>query len=129
MPDERLDSEIEVIPDEDFVFMRAYKDRIKDGVPRPSAFEAHGGGLSVDWDRYATPEQTRARGKNAQHNAVVSMGVGAIRALSCSPEVVHAPLPENKAHSHVGIPEDPAVELELRIKLSRLAVVVIPILP
>lgn len=79
MADERLEFPIEDIPDCDCVFMRAYRDRVKNGVVRPSAFEPHKGGLSVDWDRYSTADATLSRANNPTNYAVVRMGVGLIR--------------------------------------------------
>lgn len=128
MADDQISFLVELIPDEDSVFMRAYKDRVKDGIAGPSAFKPHGSGLSVDWDRYSTPEDTRSRAKkNPSHNAVVRMVVGEIRNINESLDVRHAPLPENQAHAEVNLPDDNADQSEVRVKLSRLATIVIPV--
>ena len=103
--------------------MRAYKDRMKNGVPSPSAFKPQGNGnLSVDWDKYSTPEQTRDRARQPMDNAVLRMIVANIRQLDVS--VIHVPVLENRAHSEVEFPED---HTEVRLKLSRIATIAIPL--
>ena len=126
MADERLAFQVEVIPDHSSVFMRAHRDRVKNGVARPSAFEPHGDGLSVDWDRYSTADATLSRTTNNPANsAVVQMGVGPIRAIRDGLDVIHDPLPNNQAHSLVNLPEDRVEETAVRLKLSQLATIVI----
>jgi hypothetical protein len=121
--DEESEFPVEPIPDADAVFMRAYKDRMKNGVPSPSAFKPQGNGnLSVDWDKYSTPDQTRNRAKQPTDNAVLRMIVANIRQLEVS--VVHVPLLENQAHSEVKLPEN---HTEVRLKLSRIATIAIPV--
>ena len=126
MADERLSFPVEDIPDPDSVFMRAHRDRVKNGVARPSAFEPHGGSLSVDWDRYSTATETHSRARNPAHNAVVQVGVGPIRAIRQGLDVKHDPLPDNRSHAQVNLPADNVEQTEVRLNLSRLATIVIP---
>lgn len=116
---------IEEIPDDDSVFMRAHRTRMRDGAPRASAFEPHGGSMSVDWDKYSTACDTRARGKKPEDNAVVQMVVSAIRNENLG--VNHAPELDNQAHTDVMLPADNGEQTEARLKLSRLATVVVPL--
>jgi hypothetical protein len=52
--------EIEPIPDSDLIYLRVHKSQIDpDGVVIHRAFEEHGGGMSTNWAKYATPESTR----------------------------------------------------------------------
>ena len=118
---------VEIIPDSNSVFMWAHKDRMKTGSPSVSTFTSHGGGMSVDWDRYSSAEQTRQRAKIPNDNAVISLGVGDIRAINDSLDVTHTPISGNQAHSEVNLPDDNADLTEVRLKLKRIASVVIPL--
>ena len=100
---------------------------MRDGKPMTGAFDPHNGGTSVDWDKYSTPEQTRARAKRPELNAVVRMGVGEIRGVDDALDVIHRPLPDNQAHSEIPLPDEGPAQSELRVKLTRIAVVVIPL--
>ena len=54
----------EKISDQDHLFMRIHKDfRESDGTPMPVAFRNHGEGMSTDWQKYATPQETRRRAR------------------------------------------------------------------
>jgi len=120
-----LDFQIEEIPDADSVFMRAHKDYIRDGDLMSGVFREQDGGMSVDWDRYATPEDTRARAKTPSKNAVLSLSVAGIRKIR-ELDVKHTPEATNRAHSEVDLPDDREDLTEVRLLLRRLAVIVIP---
>jgi hypothetical protein len=93
-----------------------------------SAFVPKGNGrLSVEWDKYATPVQTRSRGKIPEDNAVLQMGAGSIRQIREGLDVEHVPLPENQAHSEIDLPLGRAEQTEARLMLRRIATVVIPL--
>ncbi len=69
----------------------------------PIAFRNHppeSGGMSTDWEKYATAEQCRNRAKIPADNAVIRMNAGRIRQIP-GQTVEHAPLPENRAHTEV----------------------------
>ena len=70
---------IEVIPSADSVHMRAHESYYRDGELMPGVFTAKNGGMSVDWGKYASPEDTRLRAKKPAKNAVLSLSVASIR--------------------------------------------------
>lgn len=115
---------VEDIPNRDSVFMRAHKDYIRDGDIVPGVFREQDGSMSVDWDKYATPEDTRKRAKNPSNNAVLSLSVEGIRKIR-NLNVRHAPESANRAHSEVDLPDDREHLTEARLLLLRLADVVI----
>jgi hypothetical protein len=117
----------EEIPDDATVFMRLHQTLFRDGAIMPVAFKDHGGGMSVDWSKYASPEETRARARQPAKNAVISMGVQAIRSIEgllVEHEPVQenglddkgGPIPPNRAHSEVFGEKTE----ERRLKLSRI---------
>ena len=76
---------------------------------QPGVFRSHDGGMSVDWEKYSSPEETRQRSQIPQDNAVICLPVAKIRNIS-NLDVEHTPdhTPEsmNRAHSDVvGFPE------------------------
>ena len=117
------DWQIEDIPDSDHLFMRVHAASFaRDGRVSAGAFKNHGGGMSTDWDKYSTAAETRARGrKPPEEYWVVSMNVGEVRQVP-GQTVDHSPLPDNRAHTDVRGEKDE----EVRIKLRRLSLVVIP---
>lgn len=118
---------IEQIPDDAFVYMRAHSQFFRDEELQPGVFRIHLGGMSVDWDKYATPEETRKRAKAPEQNAVLSMPVRGIRAID-SLRVEHKPLPENRAHSEVlNFPDGGEDLTEIRVRLRRISDVVVRI--
>jgi hypothetical protein len=101
---------------------------------RPNHFREQGNGMSVDWAKYSTPQETRNRSRRSEPKdyAVISFVVGAIRSIKAL-EVVHSPVqentvdevgqvvPPNRAHSDVtGISSPPEEKVEKRLKLSRI---------
>ena len=128
MADAQVAFPIEVIPNEAAAFMRAHKTRIRDGLPTLSAFVPKGnGGLSVDWDKYSTPEEARSRGKVPGDNAIIRMGVGDIRQIEEGIDIKHKPLSENRAHSEIGLPSEGPAQAEIRVMLNRIATIILPI--
>ena len=77
--------------------------------------------MSTDWEKYATPSDTKDRGRVPADNGVVSLPVGGARSIPQGVE--HTPNAENRAHADVLGEKTP----EVRIKLRRLAVWVIPV--
>ncbi len=120
---EVIDWQPEQIPDPNRLFMRIHETfRKPDGTPAPGAFRNHGEGMSTDWQKYATPQETRRRAKQPEHNAVVTLHVGSVRQLP-EQQVEHTPDVErdNRAHTDVYGKKDE----EVRIKLKRIAEIVI----
>lgn len=109
--------------DEDFLFVRIHKTfRKRDGtislgwvknLPTPTH------GMSTDWNKYATPEQTRARGKKpANEYAVGRLKVGKIRAIP-QQTISHTPDRENNNRAHTDIFGDKENDPEVRVLFGR----------
>ena len=92
----------EPIPDSDDVFMRAHQVHFRNDQLQPGVFRQQGDGMPVDWEKYSTPLQTRARAANPFQNAVIALNVGRIRDIP-GLQVQHTPDSErrNRAHSDV----------------------------
>lgn len=118
---------IEEIPDADSVFMRARREHIRDGELLPGVFKDRGG-MSVNWDKYASAEDTKKQAsKNPDHNAVISMPVVEIRKID-DLRVEHTPETTNQAHSDVfGLPQKGEQLTEVRFLLRKIAPIVIPL--
>lgn len=123
---------IEPIPDDGRVFMRAHRQHFSQGELGHGVFRRREEGLSVDWDRYSTAEDTRARANSdPKDNAVISLLVGCIRKihpLTVDHDPISVPPEErNRAHSLIrNLPE--ASDLtEARFKLRRCAKIAIPL--
>jgi hypothetical protein len=115
---------VEEIPNEDFLFLRVHKNLLNFGESVPKGvFRDQGDGMSTDWDKYSTAEQTQQRAKRspAADNGVLKLNVGGIRAIA-SLSVQHEPLPDNRAHTEVFGEKNP----KARVLLQRLAEWVIP---
>lgn len=95
----------EPIPDSDDLYYRVHVNLLKtvDGKLGPNCFrDPTGQGMSTDWSKYATPEQSRA-GKGidkAANYGVTGLHVGHVRRIDAL-SVIHEPLEENDAHTHV----------------------------
>ena len=77
--------------------------------------------MSTDWSKYSTPMNTRDRARNPDRNGVISLGVGAVRAI---PQVVgHSPIASNRAHTDVAGEKS----TEVRAMLRRIAVWELPV--
>jgi hypothetical protein len=100
---------IENIPGEDLLYMRVHRNYIQNGEPIPGVFQNHGEGeqegMSTDWSKYSTAEQTKLRAANpAWKGGVIQMIVGDVRRIPRQ-TVEHAPLPDNQAHTNVKGPK------------------------
>ena len=105
---------IDDIPDEDLLFMRVHKNEIQGDKPVPGVFRNRGErdqeGMSTDWSHHSTAEQTKLRATNqAWKGGVIEMVVGDVRKIPRQ-TVVHAPLPDNRAHTNVKGPKSGSVE-------------------
>jgi len=119
---------IEAIPDADSVLMRAHRAFLPGGKLEPGVFRAQGYGMSVNWDRYASAEETKQQAtKNPDDNAVIRMPVIGIRRID-DLKVEHTPELANRAHSDVyGIPENAERRTEVRVLLLRITEIVLPL--
>jgi hypothetical protein len=87
------------------------------------------GGMSTDWSRYSTPQETRERAKDPAINGVIEMTVGDVLAIPTTPKqkVLHTPIqnhpnPEikdNRAHTDVLGPKDDNEIKRLFSRISR----------
>lgn len=118
----------EVIPDGDSVYYRVHYQLCLEGGIRPNIFREQGGTMSVDWDKYSTPTETRDRARHPAENGVVSLNVGSVRTIRAL-VVEHFPLPHNRSHSGVtGMSVLPKEGLaEARVHLARIARAEIPV--
>jgi len=101
---------IEVIPDNDSVYYRVHQSSIIQGKIIPYAFREIGEGMSTDWAKYSTPQESRGRAKNPFQNAIVSLVVARLKNLRL--EVAHSPTEKNRSHTNVK-----GIDVEIRIKL------------
>ncbi|MBI3896512.1 MAG: hypothetical protein HY313_11340 [Acidobacteria bacterium] len=120
---------VEEIPDAELVFMRARREHIRDGELQPGVFRSHGNGMSVNWERYASAEETKQQAqlvkKDPDNYAVISMPVIRIRRID-DLRVEHTPEPTNRAHSDVfGLPQKGEQLTEIRLRLRDIATIVI----
>jgi len=92
---------IEIIPDSDFLYRRIHSSILissqnENDIP-PFAFKDNNG-ISTDWNKYSTPEESQYRASEPEKNGIIQIKVALIR-LYKNLTIVHAPLPSNRAHS------------------------------
>lgn len=130
----------ELIPDEDLLYKFVHQQWFKKtGEVSPTFFKnvmdpltGHSG-MSTDWSRYSSPEETRSRAKDPAINGVIEMTAVDVRAI---PEqtVEHTPIQNNPNpkikdnHSHTDVfgSKD---DLEIKRLFSRKCRIVISLLP
>lgn len=92
--------------------------RLRDGtIALHGAMHNKGDGLSGDWSKYSTAEESRMRRKEPSKNGVIRLQVGSVRKLP-GQTVEHRPILSNQSHSVILGAKDE----EVRLKLSRLAI-------
>jgi hypothetical protein len=127
MVDELISEEI---PNSDSVFMRAHRSYFRDGKLEHGVFKAKDGpGMSVDWEKYSSAEDTRQRARNPRDNAVLALSASGIRSIE-GLDVRHVPEPQNRSHSEVNLPDKDTKREELikvRFFLHRIAEIIIPV--
>jgi hypothetical protein len=113
---------IEFIPDVDIVFRRVHINDLHNWRNlekiQPNIFRSDLDGMSVNWNKYATAEQTQ--GNNPGKNGLIQFNVGEIRAVPEQLNVIHSPTFENRSHSSV-IDITPSNKAKTRKKLSLIA--------
>ena len=109
---------VEEIPDTDSLYRSIHQQWVKPDSIEPAAFRDDR--MSVDWARYSTPQEARARRKRPEDNAVVQLIAGQVRSLP-SQHVEHTPIVENRSHSEVIGEKTPRVRMEL----ARICILVI----
>jgi len=108
---------VEEIPDPDALFYRVSICWLRptDPKPHPGVFRENKGSISVDWEKYSTAAQTRARQGGPERFAVLKIIVGGARSID-GLTVVHSPVqgvegqPDNRAHSSIFGLESPGSE-------------------
>jgi len=81
--------------------------------------------MSVDWAKYATPQETRGRARTKDtDNAVVQLLAGKVRSVA-GQRVEHSPNPSQNNRAHADVIGEKTTEV--RTLLSRICVVVIPL--
>ena len=106
---------VEIIPDEDHLFMRAHRNFIRDRQLIPGVFRDQGDGMSTNWKKYcATPEEARAMAKNPADNGIISLQTGKIRKIQPL-SVEHAPdhIRDDRSHTEVRGKKDSEIRLRL----------------
>jgi len=104
---------IEDIPDPDRLYYRIHRSYYPEGKLNLSVFRDIQGGMSVDWEKYSTPTETRSRANNPEANGVISMVAVDVRSIP--QQVEHRPSKSNVSHSEIIGQKSP----EVRLKLSR----------
>src|SRR5688572_3255448 len=89
----------EEIPNSAFLFRRIHHVFFDTETGHISSGAFDGQEMSVNWDQYATAEQTALQDASANTVAVVSLLTGFCRGVEQT--VVHDPVSENRAHSLV----------------------------
>lgn len=109
--------ESESIPDSDLLWRWVPRNKINSKArPTPAAFKEHGTGMSTDWNKYSTAEESRRRSPRPSDFGIARFCVANIRALTLT--VAHSPRDWDQAHSDVtGIGDE-----EIRMKLRDLAI-------
>jgi hypothetical protein len=111
----------EDIPDEDHLYLRVAPALVDRGIIYPGAYINHGRGMSTNWDKYSTPENTRnmaRKDRDPNTYTVVSLNAGRVRGIVASPQFVeHTPRNHNRAHTDI-VGEK---TLDARIQFSRIA--------
>ena len=111
----------EDIPDGDRLFYRVHRSLCRRGEIGVNVFRHQGDGMSTDWEKYSTPEESRNRAKKPLENAVVSLIAGEVAKIP-GQQIEHTPIPRNRSHADVFGEKN----VEVRVHLRRLAVVEIP---
>ena len=113
---------VEFIPDLDHVFRRVHINFLVNwkypNIVPPNIFRSDKDGMSVNWDKYSTAQQSL--GLDIEKNGVAQLNVGQIRADPEHLDVKHTPTFENRSHASVlGI--TPSNNAKTRKKLSKIA--------
>lgn len=99
------DWEVEDIPNPARLYLRVHINNLRDKQLHPGVVREQGeDGMSVDWDKYSTPQEARLRAKKPEKVGIVTLIAGAVRGIE-GVDVIHDPIrdpPEpNRAHSLV----------------------------
>ena len=123
-----------IIPPDDKLFRRIPKTTFwnlirklgmtKDYIP-PKIFKPVNGGLSVDWERFSTPQWTQARKGNGENYGVLSMVTLLVREIPL--DVEYTPTVDNSAHTDIKMPLAGEELTWTRMALHEISEIVIPV--
>lgn len=86
--------EKEDIPDSDYLYYRIHQNNLRNNKITPGVFKEVGEGdergMSTDWSRYSTPEESLKRAKIPAHNGIIHFVVKSIRTIPL--EILHSPI-------------------------------------
>ena len=96
------------------LYMRVHRSFVSAGQLQVGVFRDQGDNMSTDWQKYATPAETRARAKVPADNGVIAMVAGDIANID-GLSVRHRPdiVRQNRAHTGVIGDKSPRVRLLL----------------
>jgi hypothetical protein len=109
----------ENIPDEDVLFYRVHCNDMDGEKPKPGAFRNHprgdpNSGMSTNWSKYCSAEQTRQNAPQSPQNyAVVQLGVGKVREIP-GQTVKHTPNIALNNRSHTDVFGEKNTEVRLK---------------
>lgn len=112
------------IPNEDSLYLRVHRNNIDfeilDPIKKikPMAFDPHpmgSTGLSVNWQKYSNPEETKNQARKPHENGVLSCVVLNVRGINPL-DVEHCPS-SNRAHSHINNVPSRKNNATIRMKL------------
>ena len=112
----------EEIPDKDFIYRRIHKNELDEDDPTfipPNNFHEIETGISTDWDKYSTAEESLQRAKNPELTCIIRIQAKKVRMLE-QLIVEHIPILTNRAHSEIqGLNNHPKPKrVKLRLKLA-----------
>lgn len=123
-----------IIPAQDELFRRIPKTTFWDLVKKlgvtddyipPKIFKPVNGRLSVDWERFSTPQWTQSRKGNSENYGVLSMLTGLVREI---PLIVdYTPNEDNPAHTNIKMPIAGEEKTWARMSLQEISEMIIPV--
>jgi hypothetical protein len=115
---------IEEIPDSDKLYMRVHVNSLIGPEKKdmhPGIFREREGSVSVDWEQYSTPEESRLRAPKPLSNGIIALKTGEVRSIE-DLQVKHDPDLSRNNRSHSGIygVDDEIRKVQNRLKLFNL---------
>lgn len=112
--------ETETIGDQEILYYRVHKNYFRLSKIVPQAFQSKGDGMSTDWAKYSTEQESYSRCKIPADNAIVSLSTADIRSEKLL-DAIHKPEDNNQSHSLVvGIPTNEPFKTEVRLHLMKI---------
>ena len=114
------DYEVETLGDLETLYYRVHKTYYRSSKIIPNAFQTKGDGMSTDWAKYSSPEESYSRCKIPADNSIVSFNTGRVKSEKIL-DVIHKPENINRSHSLVlGIPKSEPFKTEVRLHLMKI---------